>query len=94
MLFLPKRRGRKRRSNIHPAKMLLHIKKHIAFTSLCEATSELLGEQEALGPWESRKEDREEEMVTRRRLGLRSGIIISCLINCSITLFQRQRLRT
>jgi hypothetical protein len=74
MLLLPKRRGRRRRSYVHRAKMLLHIKKHIAFTGLCVTTSELLGEQEALGPWKIGKEDREEEMVTRRRLGQRSGI--------------------
>jgi len=86
----PKRRGRRRRSNIHPAKMLLHIKKHLAFTSLYKATNDFLGEQEALGSWESRKEGRQEEMVTRRRLGQRSGIIISCLTNCLIKLFQRQ----
>lgn len=80
MLLFPKRRGRRRRSNIHRAKMLLHIKKHIAFTSLCEATSELLGGQEALGPWESRKDGRQEQMVTRKRLGQRSGIFNQSLI--------------
>lgn len=70
--------------------MLLHFKKQMSFTILCQANGELLREQKATGPCEGGKEGRQGERVTRRK---HDDDFSSRLSNCLIMLFQFQRRR-